>query len=298
VGVAEHWKLPKQIRIAMATNLPAGGNLEREEDRLSAVSRFANELCDVVADGNRTSWNRQLECLMNDNHKLLDLDAKEVPALLGMACKSFEDRYSALFGPYGRKSRFLKSARTLSGQPPVPQVSVSAPLSDADRQRLETGAQTITAGLVQRRDRAELLDGALPVAMHALGARRLVLLVTTPDRKTLTVRSALGPDVEAIVKHLEFPLARGADTFANALRSGKTVTMLDTLAPAAARSVPQKYYELVRSPVFGLYPCVSMGYPTCLLLVDTDFPEALPSDERIAAIRVLRELIAKVAAPN
>jgi hypothetical protein len=74
--------------------------------------------------------------------------------------------------------------------------------------------------------------------------------------------------------------------------------MPDTLAPSAARTVPQKYYELVRSPVFALYPCVSMGYPTCLLLLDTDFPEQLPDEDRLAATRQLREALAKVSAPN
>lgn len=298
VGVAEHWKLPKQIRVAMATTLPPGSKLEREEDRLSAVARFAGDLCDIVADGNRTTWNRQLERLVDDNPKLLDLDAKEVPALLGMACKSFEDRYSALFGPYGRKSRFLQSARTMSGQPPVEATPTVPPLSDDERRDLALVEQGLVAGLQQRRDRAELLEHALPALQRAFGCRRLVLLATTPDRKTLTVRAALGPDVDAIQKYLEFPLARGADTFATALRSGKTVVMADTLAPSAARTVPQKYYELVRSPVFGLYPCVSIGYPTCLVLVDTDFPESLPSEERVAATRALRELVAKVAAPG
>lgn len=295
VGVAEHWKLPKQIRVAMATNLPPNSKLEREEDRLSAVSRFAGELCEIVAEGNRATWNRQLERLLNDHTQLLALDVKDVPALLGMACKSFEDRYAALFGPYGQRSRFLQSARTMGGESPDAVLPVQPPLSEREQQALAGMAQKINTGLQQRRDRGELLQEALPVAMQALAARRLVLLVTSSDRKSLSVRAAVGTDVDAIAKFLEFPLARGADTFANALKSGKSVTMLDTLAPSAARTVPQKYYELVRSPAFGLYPCASMGYPTCLLLVDTDFPEALPSEERVAATRPLRELLAKVA---
>jgi hypothetical protein len=83
--------------------------------------------------------------------------------------------------------------------------------------------------------------------------------------------------------------------FVNAIKGGKAVVVSDTLTPSATRNVPQRYYELIGSPAFALYPCISMGYPTSLLLVDADFPDSLPGEDRVAASKQLRELVAKFA---
>jgi hypothetical protein len=41
--------------------------------------------------------------------------------------------------------------------------------------------------------------------------------------------------------------------------------------------------------------CVSRGYPSCLVLVDADSPDGLPTRERVKATKALRELVAKIA---
>ena len=61
------------------------------------------------------------------------------------------------------------------------------------------------------------------------------------------------------------------------------------------RRLPQRYFEAIGSQAFGLYVCSCRGYPTALALVDGDMAEDLPAQERVAASRTLRELIAKIA---
>jgi hypothetical protein len=61
------------------------------------------------------------------------------------------------------------------------------------------------------------------------------------------------------------------------------------------RRLPQRYFEVLGSAAFALYVCVARGYPSCLVLVDADSPDALPSRERVKATKTLRELIAKIA---
>ena len=61
------------------------------------------------------------------------------------------------------------------------------------------------------------------------------------------------------------------------------------------RKLPQRYFEAIGSPAFGLYVCASRCYPTALAIVDVDAAELLPVQERVRATRGLRELIAKLA---
>jgi hypothetical protein len=105
----------------------------------------------------------------------------------------------------------------------------------------------------------------------------------------------VGEDAEALSRQLSLPITRGADAFSSALRSGKITLIKDALGPAAMRRVPRRYFEVVGSAAFGLYPCVSRGYPTALVLVDATQAAALPAPERVSATKRLRELLAKLA---
>lgn len=295
VGVAEHWKLPKPIRVAMAQNPEPNSKLLHEEERLNALAKFATDLCEIVATGNRNTWTKSLERLMARNQNLLNMNEKEVGSLLGLVCKSFEDRYSALFGPHSKKSRFLNNARTMAGTEAPNHGAQQEPLTDKEGARASESAEKLAQHFAQKRDPNELLSTAMKELSLVLRPRRIVLLSPSRDRKRLLAKAAEGSDVEGLVGEFEFALARGADTFVNAIRGGKAVVVSDTLTPSATRSVPQRYYELIGSPAFALYPCISMGYPTSLLLVDADYAESLPGEDRVAASKQLRELVAKFA---
>ena len=295
LGVAERWCLPKLMRAAMAQNPRSDDLLLRDEDRLSALAKLSNDLCHIVATADRQDYKLGIQRLLALHKRLLSLQEKDLSALIGTVCKSFETRYSALFGPYHKKSRFLFNARGITGEAAPAERKVSAPPSAEELAHIEQCVQLLSEGLQKKQPSDVLLAEALQRLAPALDARRVILLTQSSDRKELEVRSCVGEDAKALRSQFRVPIGHGADIFSSTLRSGKNVVIEDALGPAVMRKLPQRYFEAIGSPALALYVCASRGYPTALLLVDADSPEYLPSHERVSATRGLRELVAKLA---
>jgi len=295
LGVAERWCLPKLMRAAMAQNPKSDDLLARDEDRLSALAKLSNDLCHIVATADRQDYKLGIQRLLALHKRLLSLQEKDLSALIGTVCKSFETRYSALFGPYHKKSRFLFNARGITGDAAPAERKVSAPPTAEELARIEQTVQHLSEGLQKKQPADVLLAEAMQRLAPALDARRVILLIQTSDRKELEVRLCVGEDAKALGSQFRVPISQGADIFSSTLRTGKNVVIEDTLGPAVMRKLPQRYFEAIGSPALALYVCASRGYPTALLLVDVDSPEYLPSHERVAATRGLRELVAKLA---
>lgn len=295
IGVAERWCLPKMMRAAMSSNPKPDAILLRDEDKLGALAKLSNDLCHIIASGERHNYKVMIQRLLAMHKQLLKLQDQDITALLGTVCKSFESRYSSLFGPYHRKSRFLFHASGMTGQQKPVERRERPPLSEEDIAHIEQRAQTLTLGFQKRQAPDGLLGEALTLMAETLDTPRVILLTQTSDRKEIEVRLAVGADAKAIKGQFKVALGPGSDVFSSTLRSGKNTVIADALGPAAMRRVPQRYFEVIGSAAFALYVCASRGYPTALLLVDADAAESLPSRERVTATKSLRELVAKIA---
>jgi len=295
LGVAERWALPKLMRAAMAQNPRTDDTLVRDEDRLSALARLSNDLCHIVATADRQNYKVDMQRLLATHKRLLSLSDQELSSLIGTVCKSFESRYSSLFGPYHKKSRFLFNAREMTGEGQPAERRAAEPLTEEAIARIEQSVLVLTDGLAKKRPIDVLLPEALQKLTDVLDARRVLLLTQTGDRKELEVRLSVGEDAKALKSQFRVPLNQGADLFSSTLRSGKNLVVPDALGPATMRRLPQRYFEAIGSPAFALYVCASRGYPTALALVDVEAAEQLPPQDRVSASRGLRELIAKLA---
>jgi HD-like signal output (HDOD) protein len=295
LGVAERWALPKVMRAAMAHNPRSDDALVRDEDRLSALARLSNDLCHIVATADRQNYKADMQRLLATHKRLLSLSDQELSSLIGTVCKSFESRYSSLFGPYHKKSRFLFNAREMTGEGQPVERRAAEPLTEEAIARIEQSVLVLADGLAKRRPVDVLLPEALHELTGVLAARRVLLLTQTSDRKELEVRLSVGEDAKALKSQFRVPLNQGADLFSSTLRSGKNLVVPDALGPATMRRLPQRYFEAIGSPAFALYVCASRGYPTALALVDAESAEQLPPQDRVSASRGLRELIAKLA---
>jgi HD-like signal output (HDOD) protein len=295
LGVAERWALPKLMRAAMAQNPRSDEALVRDEDRLSALARLSNDLCHIVATADRQNYKVDMQRLLATHKRLLSLSDQELSSLIGTVCKSFESRYSSLFGPYHKKSRFLFNAREMTGEAQPAERRAAEPLTTESIARLEQSVLVLADGLAKKRPLDVLLPEALQKLAEVLDARRVLLLTQTGDRKELEVRLSVGEDAKALKSQFRVPLNQGADLFSSTLRSGKNLVVADALGPATMRRLPQRYFEAIGSAAFGLYVCASRGYPTALALVDAESADQLPPQERVSASRGLRELIAKLA---
>ncbi|MEY4547312.1 MAG: hypothetical protein RL685_3507 [Pseudomonadota bacterium] len=295
LGVADRWCLPKLMRAAMAQNPKADDPLLRDEDRLSALARVSTDLCHIVATADRQDYKPAMQRLLAVHKRLLTLSDQELSSLIGTVCKSFESRYSSLFGPYHKKSRFLFNARAITGDATPAERAPSVPLTEQELASLERSVERLATGLANKQLPDTLVAEALQTLAATLDARRVILLTQTSDRKELEVRLSVGEDAKALKGQFRVPLGQGADLFSTTLRTGKNLVVADALGPTTMRRLPQRYFEAIGSTSFGLYVCASRGYPTALALVDADSAEALPSQERVSASRGLRELLAKLA---
>jgi serine/threonine-protein kinase len=107
--VAQSWRLPARMLSAISAVPTSGGPLTRAEDKLSALSEFANELCEIVSAERPANRDRAIAELLVRHKHLLSVDQEAVVELLASVKETFQERYSALFGLDLGASRFLNN---------------------------------------------------------------------------------------------------------------------------------------------------------------------------------------------
>src|SRR5690606_18632221 len=161
--------------------------------------------------GDRHNYKPLMQRLLLSHRRLLTMSDQDISSLLGTVCKSFETRYSALFGPYHRKSRFLFNARSLTGEAPPAERPPPEPLRASDVARIEQAVTALNQGLQRRQSPDALIAQAMHALAVGLGAPRAVLLTLTLDRKELEVRYAVGDEAGTLQTHLRVPVTPGGD---------------------------------------------------------------------------------------
>ncbi len=293
LAVGERWRLPKPLLDGISTNPGPGEKLEREQDRMGALAKLANDLAHAVATASPESWHGILEELLRRNKPWVSLDAKAVAELLEVTRRAFEERYAAAFGVYSKKSRFLKNARALAGG-----TTESTPIrpkltpSDVETQ-LGEHVRRLRAAAVEGAARQALVQAALVSVRDALAIPRLLLLGMAPNGHELCVQHALGADAEALIQDFRVPLTRGGDVFSSAWLSGREILVEDTYTSRATQRIPQRYYEMLGSPALAIQPCRHSGQSGALLVVDADSAEALPAPDLLQATGSLRSELAR-----
>jgi HD-like signal output (HDOD) protein len=111
VAVAQNWKLPPRMISAIAAAAQTSA-LTRAEDRVSALSALANDLCDVVATSSATTRSKNIGDLLLRHKQLLTVSEDSVLELLANVQESFQQRYATL-GLDVKASRFLNNVGAL-----------------------------------------------------------------------------------------------------------------------------------------------------------------------------------------
>ncbi len=144
-----------------------------------------------------------------------------------------------------------------------------------------------------------VLVEALSACAEALGTKKLLLLVATPNRDALVIRHGLRDDIDSLAKELRFPLKLGRglnDVFSSSYQNGRDARVEEALSPRMHATMPARYYEVIGSEAFALYACAEKGVPSALLFIDGDSPSSLPDPSRSARLDPLRALVAQAAA--
>lgn len=291
-GVMERWQLPKMLSDAVAVQTRRGDRLEREIDRLSALAQFSNDLCAIVSQGSRSTWNKSIQRLLERNANLLSMEEIQVAALVGTISQSFEERFAALLGPYCTRSRFLLGARAVVGGQ---EEKTASKAFDAKAQAaLDQQVERLAQSLQKKGDPTHLAEQCLELLATTLNVPRVLFLVPSVDRKFLDTKAAFGPEAAALRVQLRLPLTQAGNVFASTMQGTRTVSVCDAFSTKDTKRIPQPYYEKLGAPCFSLLPCSSVGYPTSLVLVDSNTQEGLPREERIQATRGIRTLLVQL----
>ncbi|HWA77352.1 MAG TPA: HDOD domain-containing protein [Polyangiaceae bacterium] len=341
--VAQSWRLPPRMLSAISAVPSGNGPLTRPEDKLSALSEFANDLCELVASERPGNRERAIGELLGRHKHLLTIDQEAVVKLLAGVREAFQQRYAALFGLDLGASRFLNNVGDLvKAQAEAAEAASLKASSLAETAQDSLPAGTLPEGgfgaevhsetaaevkvvvaplqlgrqlagpdplgdrieqlkaLSARLTADEILDRALGIWSQALGVSRLLLLVASPARDELLIRSGIRDDLEALAKELRFPLSNPrvpTGLFSSIYHSGRDTLVVDAFATrSAAAAIPPRYYEVIGSPAFALYGCQAKGSPSAVILVDVESPDLLPAPEQVAPLAQLRPLIAQAAA--
>ncbi|MGC4069590.1 MAG: protein kinase [Polyangiaceae bacterium] len=132
VGIAERWRLPQRMIQAMAVIPERSGKLHREEDRLSSLAAFSNQLCEIVgSDLDTVSRNQALNTLTSKYKHLISIKTEEMTELLGKVQESFEQRYHSLLGNSTKTSRFSRNVSQLIEDAAVILEATLEPASEA-----------------------------------------------------------------------------------------------------------------------------------------------------------------------
>lgn len=135
--VAQTWRLPARMLSAITSLPSSGGPLTRAEDKLSALSEFANELCEIVASERGPARDRAIAELLVRHKHLLSIDQEAVVALLASVQDAFQQRYSALFGLDLGASRFLNNVSDVVNAHAESTAQPSPPLSSSGQRPVE-----------------------------------------------------------------------------------------------------------------------------------------------------------------
>jgi len=331
-AIAKAWQLPEHVVGAIGTTGVPDGELERPGDRLNALARFANELCDIVTRETPETRERAIKRLLAGYKNLIGINGEALAEMLTHIEESLSERYAALLGGDLKSSRFVMN---VSGAPPAapghapelvdghaaprarPVASFFASAAKPREQRLELGRQLpagategTSAPLEQRiaelrvsADRGMPADTVLTEALRLVAehtrARSPLVLTATANKQHLVVRFGLRDDLDGLKRELKFPLRLTGgrpQIFANAYHAGKDCVVKDCFSQESSETLPSSYYEVLGSAAFALFACLGKGVTPALLLLEAENPAALPTPARMAALAELRPLIARAAA--
>lgn len=295
-GVMQRWQLPTILCDAVTSQTRPGERLERDADRLGALSKFATDLCDLVARGGQAAWQPSVQKLLDRNRNLLVMDEQQVGGLISTISRAFEDRFAALLGPYCTKSRFLANAQQIASEvAPEADAPKSGLVQPIDSTKFDATVKQLEEDLQKRQDPDKLAHRALTIVAQLLRVPRVLLLALGADKRQMEVRAGVGPEVESLKQVFKPSVAQAGNVFSAALATNKPIVVEDALSSKNPKRAPQQYYEVIGSPCFALMSCTGVGYPGAILLVDVNASEHLPTEEAMLATRGLRNVIAQVA---
>ena len=314
LGIARSWGFPETIVRSMHRVAPgkvAAG--KSREERLRALSGYANELCEVVGAGAADSG-ADIARLRVRYGDCLRLDDRATAAALHGSIEDLSELSRIVRVDFAQ----TRIGRSLLGQQPAaptvsetsdpiaataahtalaaPAEAAAAPAGAAPEPAAEAvlanGIQDISDALLEERPLGALLGIALEVMYRAMRFQRVLLCMRDPHSASLCARFGFGVDAESKVPCFRFALADRQCIFNVALSRDVDVLISDATDPKIAPYVPEWHRRQLGAQTFLLFPLRVRNAPVALIYADREAAGSIVvSPKELGLLRTLRNQV-------
>lgn len=324
LGIARNWGFPESIVQSMY-RLPPGriAAAKSKEERLRALSGYANELCAAVEADPRTRAavlarlrSRYGDCLSIGENQVAAAVENSIGDLAELARIVHVDFARTRIGkslmlPAAADSRAaggVSASRSTTGDvlaatavgATVPPASGQGADGRADEAAAESepdavlagGIQDISNALLEERPLGSLLGIALEIMYRALRFQRVLLCMRDGRSGTMCARFGLGRDADEMVPRFRFPLTDRQSIFGMVLNKDVDVLISDASEAKIAPYIPEWHRRGLAAQSFLLLPLRVRGVPVALIYADKDEPGSIViSPRQLGLLRTLRNQV-------
>jgi eukaryotic-like serine/threonine-protein kinase len=306
-GVARSWGLPEGLLRCMRT--PPGDPPQKrlpEDERPRWLARAANDLTDVLLTAGPAELPRKLATLADRHAKALGLEPRLMMEATCVARRGMLELTQALglhLAEGSAAQRLLPAQVQATGQAQAQvqgfaatvaqtvAAKVQSPTHGARVDGLAEGIEALTTLLLgDDVVRDEIFARALEVIQSALGLKRVLLCLRTPDGAALQGCMGIGLPA-ALCEHFRVPLVDEPtpELFTALCQRGADSAIEDAHSGAVAARLPVWFRTHFKAASFLVMPLVVRGAPAGMLYGEPTEGQALALDEKTwGLLRTLR----------
>jgi serine/threonine protein kinase len=315
LSIARNWGFPEAITRSMLRVAPGKVAAARSrEERLRALSGYANELCEAVGTAPSDSA-AQIARLRLRYGDCLQLEDGAAAAALRSSVEDLAElsrivrvdlsqtrigrcllpRYGGAPPAAPETADPLAATGMERALPPPGEagaVSAAAAPEAAAEAVLAHGIQDISDALLEERPLGALLGIALEVMYRAMHFQRVLLCMREPRGGSMCARFGFGVDAESKVPRFRFALADKQCIFNIALSRDVDVLISDAADPKIAPYVPEWHRRDLGAQTFLLFPLRVREAPVALIYADREVAGSIVVNHKeLGLLRTLRNQV-------
>ncbi|MBI5142711.1 MAG: HDOD domain-containing protein [Nitrospirae bacterium] len=301
-GIAKIWRFPDRIIASMQEpNVVAGRKPANTDEKMAALSGFANELCRITSSVEPSRRDEALKALSDKFKQCFTLTEKQIDKVLNSSFESMTGQ-SELLNINVKSSRLLRRIKgwtkfaepgDFAGAVSVTDAAVSG---DYERMRgaeesdgeaagkaedpktiLIKGIQDITNTLMGEFSMDNVFRMILETMYRAMNFSHVLLCVKDPRKPFIGARFGFGRDIDKLVKLFAVPVGPSdSDIFNRAYNEAQDIIITDIDNHADKASIPLWYRRLLKTTSVMILP-ISIGKVTLGLF----YADRIPSDGRL-----------------
>jgi HD-like signal output (HDOD) protein len=272
-ALGRHWHLPNSLLQGMQP-LPPGPVKPPANDaaKLQTVANMANDLYLATRAAPPEQIQQAIVEIGKRYSQAVNIPAEHLAEVVYQSSEAMESEARILQVDV-HCSPLIH--RLLNGEPGKEKAPQTTPESEPESPPAEdatgiliTGLQDLTAMLIDDSRPSDLLQVAAEILYRSHCFDNLVICAIAPGGQELRGRIGLGPQAEALKKHLRIPLSFNADVFHAAISKGADLVIQDATAENIRERIPGWYSQHIGAQSFMLLPILVGNRPVGLIYGD------------------------------